>query len=138
MVKSSLCDYCDVYILVIRGTITVVGVGATAAARQTGRNDKQVILQNCTLFTDCISEINKTQLDNAKDLDVAKLIYNLIEYSDIYSNTSIILYQFCRDSESFKPKWRLLDNTNRAGILSAEIAVTLKYLRNFWKNHEML
>ena len=138
MVKSSLCDYCDVYILVIRGTITVVGVGATAAARQTGRNDKQVILQNCALFTDCISEINKTQLDNAKDLDVAKLIYNLIEYSDIYSNTSIILYQFCRDSESFKPKWRLLDNTNRAGILSAEIAVTLKYLRNFWKNHEML
>ena len=138
MVKSSLCDYCDVYILVIRGTITVVGVGATAAARQTGRNDKQVILQNCALFTDCISKINKTQLDNAKDLDVAKLIYNLIEYSDIYSNTSIILYQFCRDSESFKPKWRLLDNTNRAGILSAEIAVTLKYLRNFWKNHEML
>ena len=104
MVKSSLCDYCDVYMLVIRGTITVVGVGATAAARQTGRNDKQVILQNCALFTDCISEINKTQLDNAKDLDVAKLIYNLIEYSDIYSNTSIILYQFCRDSESFKPK----------------------------------
>ena len=124
------------YILVIRGTITVVG-GATAAARQTGRNDKQVILQNCAPFTDCISEINKTQLDNAKDLDVAKLMYNLIEYSDTYSNTSIILYQFCRDSESFKLKWRLLDNTNRAGILTTEIAVPLKYLRNFWKNHEM-
>ena len=33
MVKSSLCDYSDVYVLV-KGVVTVVGVGATAAARQ--------------------------------------------------------------------------------------------------------
>ena len=39
MAKASLCDYCDVYIFVIKGTIPVVGVVATEPARQTGRKD---------------------------------------------------------------------------------------------------
>ena len=30
------------------------------------------------LYTDCITEINNTQVDNAKDLDFVMLIYNLI------------------------------------------------------------
>ena len=64
-VKSSSCDYSDACILVIKGTITVVGVGATKAANQTGRNDKQAVLKNFAPFTNCIGEINNTQLDNA-------------------------------------------------------------------------
>ena len=40
------------------------------------------------LFTDYISEINNTQVDNAKDLDVAMPLYNLIEYSNNYSEPS--------------------------------------------------
>ena len=80
MLKSSLCDYSDAYILV-SGTITVVGARADDAARVTDGKNEQ------TAFTDCITEINNTQVDNAKDLDVAMPMYNLTEYSDNYSQT---------------------------------------------------
>ena len=69
MLQSSLCDYGNVYILV-KGTITLVGQGATEAAIQANRNNEQVIFKNCAPFTDCITEINNTQVDNVKDLDV--------------------------------------------------------------------
>ena len=45
-----------------------------------------MILKNCVLFTNCISEIKNTQVDNVKDLDVVMPVYNLIEYSDNYSD----------------------------------------------------
>ena len=35
----------------------------------------------------CLGKINKTQIDNAKDIDVVMLMYNLIQYSDNYSKT---------------------------------------------------
>ena len=40
------------------------------------------------LFTECVSKINNTQIDNAKDIDIVMPMYNLIEYSDKYSQTS--------------------------------------------------
>ena len=43
-----------------------------------------MILKNCVLFTNCISEIKNTQVDNVKDLDVVMPVYNLTEYSDNY------------------------------------------------------
>ena len=52
-------------------------------------NNKGVIFKNCAPFTDCISKINNTQTDNAIDLNVVMPIYNLIEYSDNYSKSSI-------------------------------------------------
>ena len=55
------------------------------------------MFRNCTPFTDCISEINNSQADNAKDLDVVMTIYNLIEHSDNYSKTSGSLWQYLRD-----------------------------------------
>ena len=67
MLKSSLCDYSDVYIL-IKGTITITGAGADAAARQADERDKGVVFKICAPFTNCISEINNTQVDNAKDI----------------------------------------------------------------------
>ena len=76
MLKSSLCDYSDAYILV-KGTISVVNTA-----------DAEVIFKNCALFTDGISEISNTQIDNARDIDVVRAIYNLIEKSDNYSKTS--------------------------------------------------
>ena len=45
---------------------------------------KKVIFKNCAPFTTCISEINNTQIGNAKDIDVAMPMYNLIEYKDNY------------------------------------------------------
>ena len=47
-----------------------------------------MILRNCALFTDCISELNSMQVDNAKDVDVVMSIYNLIEYNDNYLKMS--------------------------------------------------
>ena len=91
MLKSSLCDYSVAYILV-KGTITVNNTGIAAA--QNNRN-KKLIFKNCALFTNYIREINNTQIDNAKDIDIVMPIYNLIEYSDNYSKTSGSLWQYC-------------------------------------------
>ena len=87
MLMSKLCDYSDAYILV-KGTVTIVGAGADAAAQAADRNNKQIMFKNCAPFTNCISEINNTQIDNAKDLDVVMPMYNLVEYSENYSKTS--------------------------------------------------
>ena len=84
MLKLSLCDYSDAYIL-LSGTITITDAGADDAAKRADQREKEIIFKNCTPFTDCISEINNTQIDNAKDLDVVMPMYNLIEYSDNYS-----------------------------------------------------
>ena len=82
MLRSSLCDYSDTYIIV-SGTVTVA---ALAAGR--GNNHIQVVFENCAPFTDCISEINNTQIENANYIDVVMPMYNLIEYSDNYSKRS--------------------------------------------------
>ena len=90
MLKSSLCDYSDAYIFV-KGTITV---NNTAAADPDANNaNKKVIFKNCFPFTNCISEINNTRVDNAKDIDIVMLMYHLIEYNDTYSKTSGSLWQ---------------------------------------------
>ena len=96
MLKSSLCDYSDAYILV-KGTITIAGAGDDAAARQADERDKGVAFKNCAPFTNCISEINNTQVDNAKDIDIVMPLYNLIEYSDNYPKTTGSLWQYFRD-----------------------------------------
>ena len=81
MLKSSLFDYSDAYILVKR-TITV---NNTAAADADANNaNKKVIFKNCAPFTDCKSEINNVEIDNAKDIDIIMLMYTLIEYRDNY------------------------------------------------------
>ena len=77
MLKYSLCDYSDVYILV-KGTITIEGEGADATARQADERDKGVAFKNCAPFINCMSEINNTQIDNAKDIDIVMPMYNLI------------------------------------------------------------
>ena len=92
MLRLSLCDYSDAYIAV-KGTITVPNIGTVAT--QNNRN-KEVIFKNCTPFTDWMSEINNTQIDNAKDIDVVMNIYNLIEYSENYSKASRSLWLYYR------------------------------------------
>ena len=87
MLKSSLCDYSDAYVL-DKGRITIERAGADAAARQADERDKGVAFKNCAPFINCISKINNTEIDNAKDIDIVMLMYNLIEYSDNYAKTS--------------------------------------------------
>ena len=80
MLKSSFRDYSDTYTL-IKGNITV---NNTAAADADANNiNRKVIFKNCAPFTDWISEISNTQVDNAKYIDIVIPMYNLIEYSDI-------------------------------------------------------
>ena len=69
----------DAYILV-KGTITITGAGADAAARQADERDKVMAFKNCAPFTNSVSEINNTQVDNAKDINIVMPMYNLIEY----------------------------------------------------------
>ena len=59
MLKSSLCDYSDAYILV-KGKITITGAGDSAAARQVDERDKGVAFKNCAPFINCMTEINIT------------------------------------------------------------------------------
>ena len=78
MLSLSLCDYSDVYILA-SGTIAVAELAAGG-----GNNNIQKVFKNFTPFTDCISEINNTQIDTAKYIDVVMPMYDLIEYSENY------------------------------------------------------
>ena len=152
MLKSSLCDYSDAYILV-NGTITV---NNTAAADADANNtNKEVIFINCAPFTICISEINNIQVDNAKDIDIVMPMYDLIEYSDNYSKTSGGLWQYCKDTpavnnnnaivdftdnsltDSVKFKVKMTGQTENGGTKNIEIMVPIKYLSNFWRAIEM-
>ena len=73
MLRSSWCDYSDAYILA-SATVTV----PNAAAGANPNNKKKKIIKNCSPLTNCISEINNTQIDNAKDIDIVVPMYNLI------------------------------------------------------------
>ena len=85
MLKSSLCNYSDAYILA-KGTVT--GTPVPPLATNPNNNDTEVVFKNFAPFTDCISEINITQTYNANDIDVEMSMCNLVEYSDqeVYGN----------------------------------------------------
>ena len=87
MLKSSLCDYSDAYILG-KGRITITEAGDNAGARQADERNKSVIFKNCVSFINCKSEINNIDIDNAKDINIVMPMYNLLEYSDNHSKTS--------------------------------------------------
>ena len=95
MLRSCLCDYSDVYILVKRH----MPVNNNAAAGATTNNiGAKLIFKNCAPFSNCISKINNTQIDNAKYINIVMPMYNLIEYRDNYSKTSGSLWQYCKET----------------------------------------
>ena len=135
----------DAYILA-SGTLTITGTRNDDAARRLDERNKGVIFKNCAPFTDCISKLSNTQIDNAKYKDVEMPIYNLIEYSNNYLKTSESLWQYYRDdpnnnitqSESFKNQIKITGKSPADGnTKDVEIAVPLKYLSNFWRTLEM-
>ena len=114
VIKPNLCDYSDAYILVAGGT----KVAAVAA-------ETNVAFKYCVPFTRCATYINDEHVETAENLDIIMPMYNVIEYSDNYADSSGSLYQFKRDespmnnarnplnvaldnSESFKYKASLL------------------------------
>ena len=85
MLRFSLCDYSDAYIPV-KGNISVNKTAADGAVAK--NTNKKVKFKNCAPFTNCISKINNTQINNAEYIDIVMPMYNLIEYSDNYSKRS--------------------------------------------------
>ena len=144
VLKPNLCDYPEAYIIV-DGTIR-----AAAADGNT-----RLALKNCAPFTKCNLEINDEHADTAENLDIVMPMYNLIEYSDNYQDSSATLYQYKRDeppdgdpipnlavdnSSSFKYKVNLLGNPVLDGAIakrSVKVVVPLKYLSNFFRSLKM-
>ena len=79
IIRSNLCDYSDSYIL-FKETITVPNTWAAGTAVNNKNKKYLAQLKNCASFTDCITEINNTQMDDAQKIDVIIPIYNLVEY----------------------------------------------------------
>ena len=132
----------------INGTIRV------EAAVPANIANVRLTLRNCAPFTKCNLEINDEHVDTAENLDIAMLMYNLIEYSDNYQDSSATLYQHKRDeppddiannltqnnSTSFDYKIKLLGNpevANNIARRNVKIFVPLKYLSNFFRSLEM-
>ena len=126
MLRSSLCDYSDAYILV-KGNITVNNTAADGAAAN--NTNKKVIFKNCAPFTSCISKINNTQIDNAEYIDIVMPMYNLIEYSDNYSKTSGSLWQYCKEIPAVNNAGNIVDfdgaNATDSQILKQKLQVKL-------------
>ena len=73
-------------------TITVEN---TAAADATEKNNNiEVVIRNCAPFTNCFSEINNTQRDNTKYINVVMPVYDSTGFSENYSKTSGSLWQY--------------------------------------------
>ena len=152
VLKPNLCDYADAYILV-DGKIRQKGNASVANTR--------LPLKNCAPFTKCNLEINDEHVDTAENLDIVMPMYNVIEYSDNYQDSSGTLYQYKRDeppddiannlatnnSSSFKYKVNLLGDpetnidaasaNNNVSTLNVKVVVPLKYLSNFFRLLEM-
>ena len=85
IVKPFLCDYSDAYILVT-GSIKV----------QNGNDATSVATKNCHPFARATFKLNDEQVDTADNLDLTMNLYNMLEYSDNYADTTGSLYQYKR------------------------------------------
>ena len=129
MLRSNLCDYSDVYILV-KGTFTVTAPGVNNGANNIrDKRNRPLILKNNAPFVSCITRINDELIEDADDLDIVVSMYNLLEYSKNYRKTIGSLYNYYRDelsdnaddenfdnikvvnSKTFKYKNKIIDNT---------------------------
>ena len=85
MIRSNLYDASDVYIHV---KATIIVLNPAAASAPVDNTNKKAIFKNRSPFTNCLSEINNTQMDNGQEIDVVMPMYNVIEYTDGYSKIS--------------------------------------------------
>ena len=151
VLKPNLCDYTEAYILVdgtIRAETQILSAPAPNIA------NARLALKNCAPFTKCNLEINDEHVDTAENLDIIMPMYNLIEYSDNYQDSSATPYQYKLDepqdditdnlgqdnSTSFNYKTKLLGGpavANNIARLNVKVVVPLKYLSNFFRSLEM-
>ena len=94
--ESRFCDNPDAYILVT-GNIAVKRWNTADTADIALGATTQVAFKDCVLFEKCYTEIDGTLVDEANFINITMPMYNLIEYSDNYSDTSGSLWDFKRD-----------------------------------------
>ena len=99
MLRSDLCDYSDAYI-VVKGDITLTKTNGRGII---DIRNRFLAFKNNAPFTNCISKINNVLIDNAEDLDVVMPMYNLLEYSKNYRNTTGSLGNYYRDEPNDFP-----------------------------------
>ena len=111
----------------------------------------QIVFKNYAPYNKCRTEINETFVDEVDFINITMPMYNLIVYSDNYSDTSGRLWNFKRNeiinnadvtnddkAPSFKYKANLIGNTKNNGRKNGvKIALLLKYLSNCWRSLEM-
>ena len=131
-----MCDYSDAYILVI-GNI------------QNKPANSVVVFKNCAPSRTCDVTINDEHVEKAEDLDIVMPMYNLLEYSDNYQNSTGGLYQFKRDeppddnadvaynTSSFVYKSKLIGGTDDNNVNNVKLVVPLKYVSSFSRSLEM-
>ena len=153
--KPFLCDYADAYILVT-GNITV----------HNGTINTKVASKNCPPFIKSVIHLNDEHVEDSDNLDLIMNMYNLIEYSDNYEDSTASLYQFKRQRQSYNDNGNTIDlNGNNAtsfkyksGLLgrpnnlddagnavlnkqvvwkNAQIIVPLKYISSFFRSLEL-
>ena len=175
MLRSDLCDFSDAYI-VVKGDITVTkktftaddidapnnteaNVTASNTANNNAFGDKKLVFKNNAPFINCISKINSVKIDNAEDLDVVMPMYNLLEYSKNYRNTTGSLWNYYREepnsstndddnithsilnSEAFDYKASFMENDVTHDSLTkndVKVVVRLMHLSNFWRHLDIL
>ena len=124
-----MCDYSDAYILV---TGNIEGKP----------NNSTVAFKNCAPFQTCNVNINDEYVEPAKYLDIIMPMYNLLEYSDNYKDTTRSLYQFKTDeppddngevnANTTSLKYKSIDGDN-----NVKLVVPLKYISNFFRSLEL-
>ena len=165
MLRSNLCDFNDAYI-VVKGNITATKktftaddieapdntpakVAATNTANNNAFGEKKLVFKNNASFINSVSKINCVKIDNAEDLDILMLMYNLLEYSKNYIKTTGSLWNYYRDetnsgvndgmdnsimgSKSFDYKAHFIGSATHNYLTKndVKIVVPLRYLRHF-------
>ena len=146
MLRADLCDFSDAYI--------VVDITITATEPDNAKRNKSVAFKNNAPFVNSIWKIKGVLIDNAEDLGIVMLMYNLLEYSKNYRKTKGQWWNYNWDklseplssnSESFKYKTSITGNTynlgagdtgydtNKVGKNETEVVILPKHLRNFWR-----
>ena len=136
VIKPNLCDYSDAYILVI---VNIQNKPANSV----------VAFKNCAPFCTCDVTINDEHVEKAEDLHIVMPMYNLLEYSDNYQDSTGSLYQFKRDEPpddnanvgnaktSLVYKSKLIKGTDDNNVNNVKLVVPLKYVSNFFRSSEM-
>ena len=136
VIKPNLCDHSDACILVT-GNI------------QNKPANSVMTFKNCAPFCTCDVTINDEHVEKAEDLDIVMPMYNLLEYSENYQDSTGTLYQFKRDepsddnadvpnnTSSLVHKSKLISGTDDNNVNNVKLVVPLKYVSSFFRSLEM-